>query len=134
MGKLLGGCLCGDIRFEIDGDAHFTAVCHCPSCRKSAGAPLVGWVMFDQAAIACDRSKIAVYGSSDGVRRSFCGTCGTTLFYEADFIPGLIDITTESFDDPSAVLPTAQIWTKHETSCVKGLNSMVRFDELPEQN
>ena len=133
MVKLSGGCLCGDVRFEVDGEPHFSAVCHCPSCRKSAGAPLVGWVMFDLAALDCDRSKVSVYESSPGVRRSFCGACGTTLFFEADFIPGLIDITTESFNDPGLVIPTAQIWTIHETNCVQNLRNMTRFEALPPQ-
>lgn len=134
MPKLSGGCFCGDVRFKVEGDPHFSGVCHCPSCRKSAGAPLVGWVMFDTAAIGCDRSKIAIYQSSEGVRRSFCSKCGTTLFFEADFLPGLTDVTTESFDQPDAVQPTAQIWTTHETNCVKNLNDMIRFPEFPPQD
>ncbi|MEL6662258.1 MAG: GFA family protein [Pseudomonadota bacterium] len=134
MTKFTGGCHCGEVRYEIEGEPHFSAVCHCPSCRKSAGAPLVGWAMFDASGVSCDRSKTTVFGSSEGVRRSFCGRCGTTLYYEADFIPGLIDITTESFDDPSAVLPTAQIWTRHETDCVRQLPEMHRFEELPPQD
>lgn len=89
--------------------------------------------MFDDAAVSCDLSKTRVFESSEGVRRSFCPTCGTTLFFEADVIPGLIDITTESFDDPDAVRPNAQIWTSNETECVRQLSSMVRFEELPPQ-
>jgi len=134
MEKLSGGCLCGETRFEVEGAPHFSCVCHCPSCRKAAGAPLVGWVMFDVAAVTCDRSKIKVFASSNGVQRSFCAECGTTLFFEADFIPGLIDITTESFDTPEAVQPTAHIWTRHETKCIQDLSGMIRFEELPPQN
>lgn len=132
MSKLSGGCLCGAIRFTVSGAPHFTGVCHCPSCRKAAGAPIVGWAMFEEAAVDCDRANVAVYASSSGVQRSFCGNCGTTLFFEADVIPGLIDITTESFDDPDAVRPTAQIWTQHETECVRQMPEMVRFEALPQ--
>ena len=90
--------------------------------------------MFSLEDVRCDRSKVGVYASSEGVRRSFCKVCGTTLFFEADFIPGLIDITTESFDDPNEVMPQAQIWTKHETKCIQDLNEMSRFEELPPQD
>lgn len=133
MLKLSGGCQCGGVRYEVDGALHFSAVCHCPSCRKAAGAPLVGWAMFEIAAVTCDRSTTKVFESSEGVSRSFCPACGTTLFFEADFLPGLMDITTESLDDPDAARPTAQIWTKNETECVKTLGTMVRFEELPPQ-
>ncbi|MEM7663774.1 MAG: GFA family protein [Pseudomonadota bacterium] len=133
MTKLAGGCQCGAVRYEIIGDPHFSCVCHCPSCRKAAGAPLVGWVMFDSSSVKCDRSETMVFVSSEGVRRSFCKKCGTTLFFEADYIPGLIDITTESFDDPDLVKPSAHIWTRHETDCVRELPDMMRFEELPPQ-
>ncbi|MEO1102069.1 MAG: GFA family protein [Pseudomonadota bacterium] len=133
MPKLSGGCQCGRVRYELDGDLHTAAVCHCPSCRKATGAPLVGWVMIDVANVSCDRSTTKVFESSEGVRRSFCPTCGTTLFFEADMMPGLIDITTESLDDPDAARPTTQIWTKHETECVKALGTMARFEEFPSQ-
>ena len=133
MTNLSGSCLCGEVKFEVSGEAHFSCVCHCPSCRKAAGAPLVGWVMYDRSSVTVDETKTAVFHSSEGVRRSFCPSCGTTLFFEADMIPGLIDITTESFDDPDAVRPSAQIWTRHETDCVKDLSKMMRFEEFPPQ-
>lgn len=131
MSKRLGGCQCGRVRFEAPSEPVFSAVCHCPSCRKSAGAPLVGWALFPANAVACDRSKLTVQASSPGVRRSFCGTCGTALFFEADYMSGMIDITTESFDAPDTVLPTAQIWARHETETVRHLAHMTRHEEEP---
>lgn len=91
----------------------------------------MGWAMFEVSDIVCDRSQATVFHSSAGVSRSFCANCGTTLFFEATFMPGLIDITTESFDEPDEVLPTAQIWTRYETTCARKVPSMVRFEELP---
>ena len=133
MSKLEGGCQCGNVRFEVTGEPHFSCVCHCPSCRKATGAPLIGWAMFDLDSLNCERNKVRVFESSKGVRRSFCPMCGTTLFYEADIIPGLVDITTESFDSPDQILPAAQIWVKHETACVRSLANMARFETLPVQ-
>ena len=134
MTRFQGGCLCGEVRFEVSGEAHFSCLCHCPSCRKAAGAPLVGWVMFDRNSVNWDPSKTQVFESSKGVKRSFCPVCGTTLFFEADYIKGLIDVTTESFDDIDAVQPVAHIWTKHESDCVRAMPELVRFEELPPQS
>jgi len=133
MQKQTGGCQCGATRYEVTGEMHFSCVCHCRSCRKAAGAPLVGWAMFDRASVLIEPSNLSEFASSEGVRRSFCRVCGTTLFFEADYMPGLIDITTESFDDPDGVQPTAQIWTVNETECIKQLPGLMRFDELPPQ-
>jgi len=127
-----GGCQCGAVRFSVSKPPESAAaVCHCLSCRKSVGAPLVGWAMFTQDAVQVSGVLPTVYVSSEGVKRSFCGTCGTSLFFEADYISGLIDITTESFDDPDAMTPTAQIWVSQEGACMKTLKDMVRFDALP---
>ncbi|MEL6829954.1 MAG: GFA family protein [Pseudomonadota bacterium] len=134
MPKQSGGCLCGQVTYEVDGALVFSAVCHCPTCRKSAGAPMVGWAMFHAKDVRYDRSNVTEFASSEGVRRGFCSRCGTTLFYESDFIEGLIDVTTESLDDPDAIVPNAQIWTTHETECVRGLETMIRFPELPPQD
>ena len=127
-----GGCQCGAVRFSVSTPPEFAAVCHCPSCRKSVGAPLVGWAMFENSAVQVSGDTLTVFASSDGVKRSFCSTCGTSLFFEADYISGLIDITTESFDAPDSVTPTAQIWAAQEGACIRTLKEMVRFDALPQ--
>ena len=36
---LEGGCLCGAIRFAIEGPVLDCASCHCRSCRKASSAP-----------------------------------------------------------------------------------------------
>ena len=40
----LGACLCGTVRYELDGP--FTAMmhCHCSMCRKQHGAPFATFV------------------------------------------------------------------------------------------
>ena len=35
--KLKGGCLCGDIRYEVTGPAIFVAQCCCRDCQKATG-------------------------------------------------------------------------------------------------
>lgn len=32
-----GGCLCGEIRFEIHGEIRDVVCCHCSECRKAQG-------------------------------------------------------------------------------------------------
>lgn len=133
MDALTGGCLCGAVRFEVTGAPEFSCLCHCPSCRKAAGAPLVGWVMFAVPGLHCDRTSVADFASSEGARRSFCSKCGTSLFFEADYMPGLIDITIEAFDQPDRVQPSAEIWTQYETKCVQSRPQLTRFEALPPQ-
>ena len=33
-----GSCLCGEIRFEIEGEFELFYLCHCEYCRKDTGS------------------------------------------------------------------------------------------------
>ena len=38
-----GGCLCGAIRYRVDGEVEDSAYCHCRTCQRQSGAPVVAW-------------------------------------------------------------------------------------------
>ena len=40
MTALRGSCLCGEVRFEIDGPLKRSSHWHCRQCQKAHGAPL----------------------------------------------------------------------------------------------
>lgn len=37
---ITGGCLCGAVRYRIEGDPLLTAVCHCRNCQRQAGSAM----------------------------------------------------------------------------------------------
>ena len=41
---LEGGCLCGALRYRIDGSPRVVSHCHCGLCRRVSGAPFVTWL------------------------------------------------------------------------------------------
>ncbi|WP_336964285.1 GFA family protein [Sphingobium aquiterrae] len=126
-----GGCHCGAIRYTVEGEAEHSALCHCSDCRKSAGAPMVGWALFpaDKVRITGDPVR---YRSSEHATRSFCGTCGTGLFYTSDAIfQGKIDIQTATLDDPDAYPPTACIQVAEAAHWMEKLPALPRFARFP---
>ena len=48
---LTGHCHCGSIRYEIRGEPIYSALCHCSDCRRSAGAPVVGWAAYPETSL-----------------------------------------------------------------------------------
>ena len=60
---LKGGCQCGSVRYELSGDPMHHALCHCNDCRNSAGAPMVGWAMYQEDALSFD-GEVKTYHSS----------------------------------------------------------------------
>src|SRR5205823_9921318 len=67
-----GGCHCGAIRYEAEGQALTHALCHCTDCRRHAGAPMVGWTMYPLDAVKVTKGSPKVYASSAHGRRYFC--------------------------------------------------------------
>ncbi len=126
-----GGCQCGAIRYDVEGEAEHSALCYCTDCRKSSGAPMVGWALFARSGISIVGEPV-VYASSADAQRHFCGTCGASLFYtnEAMF-PGMIDITTGSLDDPDAYPPSAHIQWADAPHWMARIDGLPRFERFP---
>jgi hypothetical protein len=114
-----------------EGEPVTSVFCHCPSCRLATGAPVVAWAMFSHDAFRVTRGEIAVYESSPGARRGFCARCGTTLSFEADYIPGLIDVTIATFGDPAGIVPLMHIWDHHRLPWLDLRDDLPRYEALP---
>jgi hypothetical protein len=107
---MLGGCLCGAIRYEAEAPFKSVSVCHCRSCRLASGAPTVSWFVVPRSRFRWLRGTPAVFASSPPVKRGFCGQCGTPLSYQHADAPADIELTTLSLDLPGQVQPTREIW------------------------
>lgn len=117
--RIEGRCFCGAVRYRATQAPLGSMVCHCRTCRRIAGSPVVAWLTFAQDCFAFTRGEPALFQSSEGVRRRFCGECGTPLTYESAKSPAEIDVTTCSLDDPEAFPPTHHSWLKHDLAWVK---------------
>ena len=57
MDQFTGGCLCGEVRYEAVGEPMAIAYCHCASCRKHTGAPVVAWVAFESDRVSFPKGE-----------------------------------------------------------------------------
>ena len=100
-----GGCLCGDIRFEVTGEPHEVTHCYCSMCRRSAGAGSQTFVQFPSHDVRWTRMP-KPYESSPGCVRGFCERCGSSMFLDYADQVGFIWLTAGTFDDPESLSPT----------------------------
>jgi hypothetical protein len=101
-----GGCHCGAVRYSATGAPIYVPYCHCESCRKTSGAPVVLYVMFEQQDVRFTQGVRKRYRSSPGVHRSFCPDCGTPLAWEGNWgRKEIIEFHIGTLDDPEAVRP-----------------------------
>jgi len=73
--KTTGGCLCGAVRYEIDGPLPAPSACHCGQCRRQHGALGVYTLAPTDRYKIKGKRHIAWYESSPGIRRGFCKIC-----------------------------------------------------------
>lgn len=105
-----GGCLCGMIRYIINGAPLSSGICHCKTCRRTASAPCLPFIGVRSADFRYTHGEPIDYTSSVGVTRSFCGRCGSPLTYRRDDCPAELDVMTVSLDNPNAAPPTFHVW------------------------
>ncbi len=108
-----GGCRCGSVRYRAREAPLHSMICHCQSCRRSAGAPLVPWVTFRANCVEFHGIR-RIYPSSPGVERSFCPACGTPLSYTHTDRPEHIDVLTCTLDTPEAYPPQNDSWLEDD--------------------
>lgn len=126
-----GGCQCGAIRYSISGEPVMAAICHCTMCRRAHAAPAVAWAMYQEGQVRFNKAQPASYASSTEGRRGFCATCGTQISFTASFLPGLIDITIGSLDDPESVKPTLHYWHSKHVTWAEFADTLPRHSEFP---
>ncbi len=133
--SVTGGCHCGAIRYQIEGDALTHALCHCTDCRRHAGAPMVAWTMYPTNAVQVTKGQLKTYASSEKGRRQFCGDCGTGLFYvNAEMLPGIIDVQSATNDNPDAVPARAHIQVAERIGWMKHAHELPMFERFPPQD
>ena len=87
-------------------------------CRRAQGAGFVTWlgIHAERFELISDADCLRTYRSSPEATRSFCGRCGTPLFFESTRWPGELHITLGSVDPELAahLQPQAHVhWVQH---------------------
>jgi len=127
-----GQCLCGAIHYQLAGEPKHVALCHCRDCRRSAGAPVVAWAMFPEAALVVSKGQPKTINSSGTAMRSFCAECGSGLFYRnAAFLPGLVDVQTGTLDDPEALPPAVHVQVAERLNWMQHVHELPGFERFP---
>jgi hypothetical protein len=77
-----GSCLCGAVKFEVEGSLSSVEACHCSMCRKWTGHFLASTEVPRTGLKIHHADSVSWFHSSEKVRRGFCSTCGASLFFD----------------------------------------------------
>jgi hypothetical protein len=107
--KASGACLCGGVKYDVDGPLSGVIFCHCEQCRKTSGHYC--------AATSCMREHLTItvgdglrwFQSSPEATRGFCDRCGSSLFWSYKDAPS-VSIMPGSLDLPTGIKGEAHIF------------------------
>ena len=104
-----GHCLCGAVSWQFDGPVSWQCYCHCEDCRRNCAAPVAAYLGTPLEQFRWTGKAPETYNSSPGVTRSFCGTCGTPMAFQAERYAGEIHLYIATLDNPADIAPTFHV-------------------------
>ncbi len=86
-----GGCLCGKVRYEFDGQIEEIAMCHCSLCRKAQGGAFATNSPVDSRKLKITGQEfITEYLEVEKNKfRAFCKYCGSPLYSRQKELPNI---------------------------------------------
>jgi hypothetical protein len=118
MKPLTGGCLCGAVRFAIDGAPLRVGLCHCMDCRKHSGAVFLAAAIFSETAVAIEGQTASYQG------RHFCPRCGGSVYSRTG---GEIEINLGALDAPNQFVPRYELWMTRREAWLPTLPATAHF-------
>ena len=131
---LEGGCYCGRLRYQAEGEPLLRAQCHCRACQYiSGGAPNL-FILMPTASFRWTTGSPKQFARSDldnPVTREFCAECGTHLTTRRPGFDAVI-VKVGTLDDPSRFgAPAMAIFTAEKQAFHDIPAGMPAFAGLP---
>ena len=126
-----GGCLCGKVRYRIDGPLLDADNCHCSMCRRQHGAAFATYADFDPKHFRwiCGEALVRVYETPAGAGWCFCSECGSSL---AGTEHGVVDsIALGTVEGDPGIRPQAHIFAGSGADWYEITDDLPRFEERP---
>jgi hypothetical protein len=132
--KVEGGCYCGAVRYEAEGDPLFKGQCHCRECQYISGGSVNVVMGMPDAGFSYTKGEPKAFKRGDldnPVTREFCAECGTHLVSRPVGLPAAL-IKVGTLDDPTVFGgPDMAIYMCDKQSFHQVPEGTATFDRMP---
>ncbi len=129
--QFAGSCLCGEVRYAVDGAFERFYLCHCAHCRKDTGSAHAANLFSSTARLTwlSGQDVVTTY-RLPGTRhvRSFCATCGSALPVSGT---GMLVVPAGSLDTDIAIAPDGNIFTASRAAWDQDLDMAPAYASFP---
>jgi hypothetical protein len=131
--RYTGSCLCGAVRFELEGELEHFYLCHCAYCRKDTGSAHAANLFSRKAVLnwVSGKDKVRQF-NLPATRHSkcFCSTCGSALPM-MQMNGQLLMVPAGSLDSELHLRPDAHIFVSSKACWDEALEQVPRIDRFP---
>jgi hypothetical protein len=106
---LVGGCLCGAIRFALSEPPAYAGYCHCTRCQRRTGTAASAQARIDGRTfrLTAGGEHVTAWRHPDGgFEKCFCARCGSQLFSRNPDDPTQMSIRMAAFDGDPGLRPS----------------------------
>jgi len=123
-------CLCGEVKWEVDGPLDLMSHCHCSRCRKAHGSAFGTYVAAPAERFRLSgREHVVRWESSPGFFRTFCGRCGSVVPEPSS--DERIFMAAGNFEEDPGVRPLAHLFVASKAPWFEITDSLPQFDAYP---
>ena len=127
-GILSGGCLCGGVRYRIDGKYRDVICCHCENCRRTHGhIAAYTALQWSDLTLVNEQTLQWYHDVSPDTWRGFCNRCGASLFWDARDGGKRISVAAGSLDDSRDMKTIGHIFVSEAGSYYEIDDGLPRF-------
>ena len=110
--RYAGSCLCGGLRYEIQGEIGDIVQCHCQRCRKANGTAFATNAPIQKADfnIVQGEHLLKKFQSTETTARCFCADCGSPIISIKAETPDVYRLRIGTLDTPLQQKPTQHIF------------------------
>ncbi len=125
-----GGCLCGAVRYRVNGELDDPHLCHCDMCQKQSGHCVAGAGAQRKELEVTGEDNVTWYKSSSFARRGFCRVCGSKLFWDdgGEFV----GLNMGSLDQPTGLKLDRHIFVEDKPDYYEIEDKLPQFVGLDE--
>jgi hypothetical protein len=130
---LRGSCLCGSVRYEVEGALTNPLYCHCSMCRKAHGTAFRSRAGVRAADFKWVQGEglVTWYESSPRNHRGFCRVCGSPLLSRFDDHPEVLGLPLGALDDDPGVKPGFHVHVASKAPWFDIADTLPQYPELP---
>jgi hypothetical protein len=134
MSKITGSCMCGQAKFEADGDIKMMANCHCDDCQRATGAAYATLVSMMSEDIQFTGEVGAYDHKSDAgntLTKNFCKSCGSPMYGTNTARAGMHALRAGVINEKDLIKPGVNVFCSSAIPSTPRDESLKAFDKMP---